>query len=344
MIVRFAHMFIYTPGANGPPSRACSPCYAETDLHLLLSHTFDYTYPGLFSEDTCREQWPIEHTGNLSCHQRILSVPLKESSLPPFTSSYMFVSIFVWSLICISKLTIIISLLSWRMSDIMNPLSKLSPSRIACEQCSKAKTGCDKKEPSCSRCSEKNLDCKFRYARRPPRANLHLRRQMANSRRLSHPPCSPSSQSGALAAISPANSIFFPPGLVCMPSWGARQLACQPSDCVSYASPPDGLSPPGLGCSGEDYSAMSFPNGFWSYPQMQYQALLPDMSGQFESSTLNCAPPDTAAAFGPSGLDQCWSTGITKDSVSSDDTSATHSVHFADNGLMQELSLEVRQG
>ena len=43
------------------------------------------------------------------------------------------------------------------------------PSPIACEQCSKAKTGCDKKIP-CSRCNEKGLGCIARKARRRSRA------------------------------------------------------------------------------------------------------------------------------------------------------------------------------
>jgi len=38
--------------------------------------------------------------------------------------------------------------------------------RIACEACSTAKTGCDKAEPSCTRCKEKGIHCKTRFARR----------------------------------------------------------------------------------------------------------------------------------------------------------------------------------
>ncbi|GAW25283.1 putative transcription factor Cmr1 [Rosellinia necatrix] len=39
------------------------------------------------------------------------------------------------------------------------------PNRIACTECSQAKTGCDKQEP-CGRCREKNLPCKQRFAKR----------------------------------------------------------------------------------------------------------------------------------------------------------------------------------
>jgi hypothetical protein len=38
--------------------------------------------------------------------------------------------------------------------------------KIACEACSTAKTGCDKAEPSCTRCKEKGIHCKTRFARR----------------------------------------------------------------------------------------------------------------------------------------------------------------------------------
>lgn len=45
-------------------------------------------------------------------------------------------------------------------------------SQIACEQCAKAKTGCDKKNPSCSRCSDKKLSCIVRYAARHSRPGI----------------------------------------------------------------------------------------------------------------------------------------------------------------------------
>ncbi|KAL7938904.1 hypothetical protein V8C35DRAFT_289506 [Trichoderma chlorosporum] len=42
---------------------------------------------------------------------------------------------------------------------------------IACQNCASAKTGCDKKIP-CSRCTEKNLQCTARYARRASKAAI----------------------------------------------------------------------------------------------------------------------------------------------------------------------------
>lgn len=227
----------------------------------------------------------------------------------------------------------------------MNGPSRLSPSRIACEQCSKAKTGCDKKEPLCSRCSEKKLECKFRYARRPPRANLHLRRQVANTRGLQHAPFSPLGHSGPSAAASPATSIFCPPGLVYMSSWGARQLPCHPADCTSYVCPPDGfLYQEYFDCSNENASFMDAPNSCWSFSPTSYESLLRDASGRFEDSHLACDPPDTGTAFLPASADPYWSgDGTASEYAPSDDAGATQNFHFADNGLMQEMGLEVQQ-
>lgn len=51
--------------------------------------------------------------------------------------------------------------------------------RIACGQCARAKTGCDKAFPTCTRCSEKKQRCEVRHARRRAKA---MRRQDAYPR------------------------------------------------------------------------------------------------------------------------------------------------------------------
>jgi hypothetical protein len=222
---------------------------------------------------------------------------------------------------------------------IMDAPTKTSSSRIACEQCSKAKTGCDKKEPSCSRCYEKNLDCKFRYARRPPRANLHMRRQMASSRRLSHPPYALPGQPGASSDPGPSASSMYPSdGHFCLPPTGARQLGYQPLNHASYCPPADGLSHQIIECHNVDISAINPHTSFSSYPPMSYESLL---AGRFEGSPPANGLLDPATAFNGLGMDQYWS-GDGTNTECTDDAGAAQNAHFPDNGLFQDLSLEVQ--
>lgn len=224
----------------------------------------------------------------------------------------------------------------------MDASTKTSSSRIACEQCSKAKTGCDKKEPACSRCYEKNLDCKFRYARRPPRPNLHIRRQMASSRRPSHPPYALSGQPGASSSDPglSATTMYPSGGPFCLPpTSGSRQLSYQPLDYASYCPPPDGLSHQQIiECRNVDISAINPHTSFASYAPISYESLL---AGRFEGSTTANGLLDPATAFNGLGMDQYWS-GDGTNTECTDDTGATQNAHFPDNGLFQDLSLEVQ--
>lgn len=51
---------------------------------------------------------------------------------------------------------------------------------IACQNCASAKTGCDKKVP-CTRCSEKNLACEARFARRSSKAAMRAAQATAQA-------------------------------------------------------------------------------------------------------------------------------------------------------------------
>ncbi|KAI0479642.1 hypothetical protein F4859DRAFT_503659 [Xylaria cf. heliscus] len=55
--------------------------------------------------------------------------------------------------------------------------------QIACRSCAQAKTGCDKRLPSCTRCVEKSLPCELRYARRSSKAAARAVAAAANHKK-----------------------------------------------------------------------------------------------------------------------------------------------------------------
>ncbi|KAK1749971.1 hypothetical protein QBC47DRAFT_127320 [Echria macrotheca] len=107
--------------------------------------------------------------------------------------------------------------------DHMNPLPGGMPTvagrtPIACQNCASAKTGCDKRVP-CGRCSEKNLPCAARYARRSSK-NAAARLATATAATTQPVPLQPFAQSPSQLPLPPIPQTVNPsfvetnPGLV----------------------------------------------------------------------------------------------------------------------------------
>ncbi|TGO11936.1 hypothetical protein BTUL_0098g00400 [Botrytis tulipae] len=124
---------------------------------------------------------------------------------------------------------------------------------IACINCASAKTGCDKRVP-CSRCSEKNLPCASRYARRSSKAANRSSSSHKKTPPTQEPPHDPMDQDTAPketlpeTKVSPTETPIDPQFMVATP-----EKNIYPAQDLRFTV--DGFGPsPGEGLGGMEHS------------------------------------------------------------------------------------------